>query len=320
MTHHRPAALVAALVTLSALFWVAPAASAVTVPDSATTKAPCVHPANRTTPKWHSADDGQASPADVAALPAQQTTRSFILHRVEPVLTGAVVIPTYVHVISGHRRGERPKMSRGKVRNLVKILNGGMSGAQSSLSATTRYRFSLKKVDYRRNEGWYHAYVFGKRDQRMKRALHRGGARTLNIYINGGGPQGQPLLGWSRFPWQYAGAPKLDGISINKAGLPGGRAVGYNLGDTVIHETGHWLGLLHTFQGGCTDPGDQVSDTPAEAEPSFYCETTRDSCTSPGLDPVHNFMDYSYDSCMNMFTFGQVRRMDAAYAKWRLHG
>jgi hypothetical protein len=225
-----------------------------------------------------------------------------------------------VHVISGHRRGERPKMSRGKVRNLVKTLNGGMSGAQSSLSATTRYRFSLKKVDYRRNEGWYHAYVFGKRDQKMKRALHRGGARTLNIYINGGGPQGQPLLGWSRFPWQYAGAPKLDGISINKAGLPGGRAVGYNLGDTVIHETGHWLGLLHTFQGGCTDPGDQVSDTPAEAEPSFYCETTRDSCTSPGLDPVHNFMDYSYDSCMNMFTIGQVRRMDAAYAKWRLHG
>ena len=116
----------------------------------------------------------------------------------------------------------------------------------------------------------------------MKRALHEGGARTLNIYINGGGPQGQPVLGWSRFPWQYAAAPRLDSVSVNVAGLPGGRARNYNLGDTVIHETGHWLGLLHTFQGGCDGVGDLVSDTPAEAEPSFECETTRDTCpTTP---------------------------------------
>ena len=126
------------------------------------------------------------------------------------------------------------------------------------------------------------------------------------------------MLGWSRFPWQYAATPKLDGISVNVAGLPGGRATGYNLGDTLVHETGHWLGLLHTFQGGCEGGGDLVSDTPAEAEPSYYCETTRDTCPEdPGLDPVHDFMDYSLDACMNMFTAGQVRRMDAAFEKWR---
>ena len=47
------------------------------------------------------------------------------------------------------------------------------------------------------------------------------------------------------------------------------------------------------------------------------CETTRDTCPAPGLDPVHNFMDYSLDTCMNMFTAGQVARMDVAFAKWR---
>jgi hypothetical protein len=321
MTRPRPATLVAALVTLSAMFWVVPAASAVAQPDSVSTaRVSCIHPANRTTPKWHKFDEGQASPADVAALPARQTTRSVVKREVAPLLTGAVIVPTYVHVIKGRRKGERNPISRQGVRRLIQILNNGMAGRQSPNSKATRYRFSLKKINFRRNEGWYHAYFFGPRDKRMRRSLHRGGARTLNLYINGGGPKGGPVLGWSRFPWQYAGAPKLDGVTVNVAGLPGGRAVGYNLGDTVIHETGHWLGLLHTFQDGCEGSGDQVSDTPAEAEPSFYCQTTRDTCTSPGLDPVHNFMDYSYDSCMNMFTVGQVRRMDAAYVKWRLHG
>jgi hypothetical protein len=321
MTRPRPAALVAALVTLSAIFWVAPATGAVSVPDSVTkARVSCIHPANRTTPKWHRFDEGQASPADVAALPARQTTRSVVKREIEPLLTGAVIVPTYVHVIRGRRKGERNPIGRPGVRRLIQILNNGMAGRQSPNSKPTRYRFSLKHTDFHSNEGWYHAYFFGPRDQRMRRSLHRGGARTLNLYINGGGPIGQKILGWSRFPWQYAGAPKLDGVTVNVAGLPGGQAVGYNLGDTVIHETGHWLGLLHTFQDGCEGSGDQVSDTPAEAEPSFYCQTTRDTCTSPGLDPVHNFMDYSYDSCMNMFTVGQVRRMDAAYVKWRLHG
>jgi hypothetical protein len=322
MTRLRPAALVAALVTLSALFWVVPAANAVSLPDSATTaKVPCVRPTTtRTTPKWHKLDEGQASPADVAALPARQTSRSFVSREVEPQLSGAVVIPTYVHVIRGRHKGGRNPISRQGVRRLIGILNNGMAGGQSPNSQPARYRFTLKHVDFHRNEGWYHAYFFGPRDKRMKRRLHRGGARTLNLYINRGGPRGQPVLGWSRFPWQYAAAPRLDSVSVSVAGLPGGSAIGYNLGDTVIHETGHWLGLLHTFQDGCEGSGDQVADTPAEAEPSFYCQTTRDTCTSPGLDPVHNFMDYSYDSCMNMFTVGQVRRMDAAYAKWRLHG
>ena len=107
---------------------------------------------------------------------------------------------------------------------------------------------------------------------------------------------------------------------MNFAALPGGRATGYNLGDTVVHEVGHWLGLFHTFQGGCRGDGDLVPDTTAEAEPSFYCADHAGHVRGRARgrpDPVRNFMDYSLDSCMNRFTNGQVRRMDAAYEKWR---
>jgi hypothetical protein len=270
-------------------------------------------------PDWRQhADTGDVTKADLAALPAKETRRGFVKREVAPRLSTFVVIPVYAHVITGKHRGERARVSRARVRSLITVLNRGMEARQSSTSAWTRYRFTVKKIDYTRRDGWYHAYFNGPRDQRMKRKLHRGNARTLNLYLNGGGPAGQPVLGWSRFPWQYASAPKLDGISVNTQAIPGGKASGYNLGDTVIHETGHWLGLLHTFQGGCSEANDLVADTAAEDEPSYYCETTRDTCPAPGLDPVRNFMDYSLDACMNMFTPGQVRRMDSAFEKWRL--
>ncbi|MBV9831507.1 MAG: zinc metalloprotease [Marmoricola sp.] len=318
MSRSRTAAVAVALGTLSALMWAAPTASAA---PHAAARVPCVHPTIRTLPKFHSVKEPQVTTQDLEALPPQQTTRSFVKREVAPSLPSHVVIPTYVHVIRGRHRNERPRMGPAQVRQMMAILNGGYSGGQSSFNTPTRYSFTLAGVNYRKNEGWYHAYFFGKRDRSMKRHLHRGNARTLNIYINGGGPKGEPVLGWSRFPWQYAASPKLDSVSINRAALPGGSATGYNLGDTVIHETGHWLGLFHTFQNGCEGNGDLVPDTPAEAEPSFYCDTSRDTCPEdPGLDPVHNFMDYSLDSCMNQFTPGQVRRMDAAWAKWRQHG
>lgn len=106
---------------------------------------------------------------------------------------------------------------------------------------------------------------------------------------------------------------------IHSGTFPTGAGVeGYdNIGITTIHETGHWLGLYHIFEGGCFDK-DEVADTPAQASPSFVCDLTRDSCPAgPGLDDVKNYMNYSDDSCLDHFTEGQAERMIEAVRAYR---
>jgi len=81
----------------------------------------------------------------------------------------------------------------------------------------------------------------------------------------------------------------------------------------------HFLGVEHTFANGCS-PGDLIPDTPAEAYPNFGCnpEEMRDTCPEPGLDPIHNFMDYSFDVCMYEWTQGQINVMHANIEFYRL--
>jgi hypothetical protein len=195
-------------------------------------------------------------------------------------------------------------------------LNNAYAGVgPGGTGANTPFRFELVNVDYTVNSSWYNASPGTLAEAQMKSSLRVGGASTLNMWTNAAAG----FLGYATFPSDYPSAPNLDGVVLVGASMPGGNLAPYNLGDTGTHEVGHWLGLFHTFQGGCSGNGDFVSDTPAERSPAFGCPIGQDSCrNNAGIDPVTNFMDYSDDSCMFRFTPGQSARMDALYSIYRL--
>jgi hypothetical protein len=228
--------------------------------------------------------------------------------------TGIVNVNVYVHVITTSTGGGN--VTDTQIAQQILVLNNAFGGVTGG--ANTIYRFTHVSTDRTANSTWY-TCTGGTCETQMKNALHRGGAADLNFYING---MGGGLLGWATFPWQYASAPNMDGVVVLNASLPGGSAAPFNLGDTGTHEVGHWVGLYHTFQGGCarnaTNGGDFVADTPAERSPASGCPSGRDSCSNlAGVDPIDNFMDYSSDACMFRFTSGQAARADALTLQYR---
>lgn len=227
--------------------------------------------------------------------------------------TGSVAVNVYFHVITN--RKNQGNISDAMIANQIKVLNDAYAGATGG--AATPFTFTLVSVDRTQNDQWFGAVIGSRAERQMKNALHQGTARDLNFYSNG---MGQNLLGWATFPWDYASNPTMDGVVCHYATLPGGSYSPYNLGDTATHEVGHWLGLYHTFQGGCTATNDEVADTNAQASSTSGCPTGRDSCQIDGpgrLDPIENFMDYSTDSCMYAFTLGQSTRMDEKHLVYR---
>lgn len=223
-------------------------------------------------------------------------------------------IAVHVHVVASDTvRGP----SRKRVQRQMEVLDDAYDGGQSADNARTRFSFYLASFERVRNTRWHGATIGGKADLEMRRKLHTGGPDDLNVYVlEPRERDGNTVLGWSSAPWDVRRL-RLDGVTVHQGSVPGGNLFGYDRGDTLVHEVGHWLGLFHTFEGGCTEQNDLVEDTPAQGEPSTTCEGDKDTCELPGLDPVHNFLDYAIDACMNMFTPGQVSRMTDNWLAYR---
>ncbi len=221
-----------------------------------------------------------------------------------------VTIDVVWHVIRKNASVAGGNVPRSRIAAQIDVLNDSYGG--STGGASTGFRFRLVEVNRVDSTKWF-SLVPGEKEAAMKRALHEGDERTLNIYS---AKLGQLLLGWATFPFVDYGDPTYDGIVILHTTVPGGSEDPYDEGDNATHEVGHWLGLFHTFQDGC-EGGDLVADTAPEASPAFGCPIGRDTCTQPGLDPITNFMDYTEDACMFEFTAGQGSRMRQVWTAYR---
>ena len=222
-------------------------------------------------------------------------------------------IPVYFHVVTDGATGAVPDA---QIAAQIAVLNNTYAGGEGG--AVTGFSFKLAGITRSDNAQWFSANPGGADEQKMKTALKQGGDNALNWYSTTAGD----YLGWAYLPdiTTKPGNTNLDGVVVDWESMPGTSttyAGRYDQGETGTHEVGHWLNLEHTFYGGCNAKGDFVSDTPAEKTATSGCPAGKDTCSAPGLDPIHNYMDYSYDACYTEFTPGQVQRMRDAWLLYR---
>ncbi|KAF8891987.1 hypothetical protein CPB85DRAFT_1440927 [Mucidula mucida] len=208
-------------------------------------------------------------------------------------LAKAASIDVFFHVIYADKAKRRGYVAKQQITDQMTVLNYVNSGLS----------FTLASTEYVQNADWFsNAGPNSRQQNEMKPQLRKGGKSTLNVYT-------------------YANNPKDDDVVILHSSLPGGTTSNYNLGQTLTHEVGHWVGLYHTFQDSCSGKGDEVADTPAKRTPTSGCPKGKDTCAAPGLDPIHsridNYMDYSYDACMTELTSGQIDRLQAQMRTYR---
>jgi hypothetical protein len=163
----------------------------------------------------------------------------------------------------------------------MSVLNAIFAGAEGG--AKRGFSFKLAGVTRTDDPSWFFAGPGGTDEQSMKAALHQGGVDALNLYSTTAGD----FLGWAYLPdiVTKPGQAYLDGIVIDWESMPGtstAYAREFDQGETATHETGG-----------------------------------NDTCSAPGLDPIHNYMDYSFDSCYAEFTPAQTQRMRGAWLLYR---
>jgi hypothetical protein len=223
----------------------------------------------------------------------------------------SVTVPVYWHVVTDGAAGA---VTDSQIASQIGVINRAFSGGAGG--AASGFTFSLADITRTNNAVWYRSQSAGA-EHEMKRALKQGGDNTLNIYSTSGGA----YLGYAYLPEITDTAQAyLDGIVIDWRTMPSVSTEYAGVsdeGDTLTHEAGHWLNLEHTFFGQCNKNGDFVADTPPQKSATSGCPEGKNTCPAPGLDPIHNYMDYSDDSCITEFTPGQVQRMRDSWLLWR---
>lgn len=192
----------------------------------------------------------------------------------------------------------------------MNILNKAFGGEmENSRMNDSKIRFRKSIVKYINNNNFY------KNCQNLEDILTRKLSKRTDKMINVIICKTDNYLGWTYLPGSFVQANnKMYSIFLNTETLPDGDIDFYNEGMTLVHEVGHFLGLLHTFNENnkCED-GDYIEDTPVEKYASDTCNYSRDTCPKhPGKDPIDNFMNYSPDYCLTRFSDGQIERM------WRI--
>jgi len=251
--------------------------------------------------------------------------------RTEDLVPGQIVkIPVVVHVVY---RTTTENISDAQIKTQIDVLKADFRklnadysktpSAFASLVADAQITFELATVDPSGNPTTgitrtsTTATAFSD-DDRVKYTSQGGrNAWPRDKYLNIWVCNLDPYLGYAQFP---GGTAATDGVVIGYKyfGTTGTAVAPFNKGRTATHEVGHWLNLYHIWgdDGTSCTGSDQVSDTPNQADENYGCPTfPAVSCSNgPNGDMFMNYMDYSDDACMYMFTNGQKNRMRALFA------
>ncbi|MDZ4759416.1 MAG: M43 family zinc metalloprotease [Bacteroidota bacterium] len=250
------------------------------------------------------------------------------------------IIPVVVHVI--HQYGPE-NISKNQILDQIRILNLDFRRQNADASSTrsifqnvaidceVEFRMATKDPQGNCTDGIERIYssLTNTANEASKlnpwpktQYLNIWIVKTIDDNIGGGGIG--TVLGYAQFPYPGSGATKTDGVLIrgDYFGSIGSAKNSGNNGRVATHEIGHWLGLFHTFQGGCNGsfPAEDVYDTPPVASANSGCPSNRNSCTNdvPDLpDQTENFMDYSDGKCQNMFSSGQKDVIDGVFQQYR---
>lgn len=248
---------------------------------------------------------------------------------------GAVrIIPVVFHVL--HQNGSE-NISKAQIQDAIRALNedfnltnpdaGNLRSIFTSVQANAEVEFRLANKDPQGNctDGIvrvYSQYTVDGDDDDIKAASHWPNTKYLNISVVKSIQSDEPgfvTLGYAYLPNVVNWGPEIDGIVI-RSDRVGTIGTSNGTGRTLTHEVGHYLGLSHTFDGGCSGSGDGVSDTPKAAEANFGCDFTTNSCTNENPDRpdmIENYMDYSNDNCQVTFTNGQKNVITNTFSQYR---